>query len=165
MPVEIKRDKWLWAFAALLVAMTFALVWHHDVTFKEGAAFVVGALAMPGLFGTRKKPDDDNHDGGVTVPVSDAPGPTVQKIGERSLPAIITPVSLVALIWSALALTALTAACAAAASPDQKAAAADISYASDQLACVDKYDTRAEADACRERVRKQWHLDAGKADR
>lgn len=148
MPIEIKRDKWLWAFAVALVAMTFALVWHHDVTFKEGAAFVIGALAMPGLFGTRKK-EDDNHDGGVTVPVDDVPGPSVQKIGEKSLPAIITPITMVLVL----------AGCSA--SPQEKAAAADATYTADHLACVDEAKTLAESKACRAKVRAAWHVDGG----
>lgn len=154
MPIEIKRDKWLWAFAVALVAMTFALVWHRDVTFKEGAAFVVGALAMPGLFGTRKK-EDDNHDGGVTVPVEDIPGPSVQKIGEKALPAIITPITMAALAM------ALTASCAAAASPEQKATAADSTFTADMIKCVDDASTLAESKACRAKVRQTWHVDGG----
>ena len=65
--LQFKNDKALLAFAALLVVATALLVWHGDVTWKEGGAFIMGALALPGLFG--KKEDDDKKDppaGGAT---------------------------------------------------------------------------------------------------
>lgn len=34
--------------------------------------------------------------------------------------------------------------------------AAEASYAAEQLRCVDAAETRAEADACREKVRERW---------
>ncbi len=55
--LQFKNDKALIAFAVVLVGATAALIWHGDVTWKEGAAFIMGALALPGLFG--KKGDDD----------------------------------------------------------------------------------------------------------
>jgi hypothetical protein len=65
--LQFKNDKALLAFAAVLVVATAALIWHGDVTWKEGGAFIMGALALPGLFG--KKSDDDKKDppaGGAT---------------------------------------------------------------------------------------------------
>ena len=53
--LEFKKDPYLLAFAAFLVGCAVALVMHHDVTVKEAAGFLTGALAFPGLFG-RKDP-------------------------------------------------------------------------------------------------------------
>lgn len=44
-----------------------------------------------------------------------------------------------------------------------RTAEANSTYAADQLACVDKSETKAEADACRAKVREAWHVDAGGA--
>ena len=147
MPVQLKRDPYLWAFAVVLVIATMSAVYAGHATMREAAALIIGALAMPGLFGTRKK-EDDNHDGGVTVPV-DVPGPSVQKIGEKSLPAIITPITMILVL----------AGCSA--SPQEKAAAADATYTADHLACVDEAKTLAESKACRAKVRAAWHVDGG----
>lgn len=53
-PIQIKKDPYLLAFAAFLVLVTGGLVWHGDVSWKEAAAFIAGALALPGLFGVVK---------------------------------------------------------------------------------------------------------------
>ncbi len=42
------------------------------------------------------------------------------------------------------------------ASEAAKSAAADTAYATEQLRCVDKFDNRAEIDACRQGVRLKW---------
>lgn len=69
MPIELKRDPYLWGFSAFLVCFAGALVWHGDATFKEGAAFITGALAMPALFG--RKTDSDEL---PRIAMSDRPG-------------------------------------------------------------------------------------------
>ncbi len=193
MPIQIKRDPYLWAFAALLVVGTMALIWHHDVTFKEGAAFIGGALAMPALLGTKKKDDDDQPPGQTpvlvdertsnTLPVPREPSvmpyrtlaarfvePTPSALvmcagvgaggggGPRpwssawSMRGAILVASTVGLLWGCAAIT-----------PQQKAAAADSTYAADMLKCVDDATTLAESRACRTKVREQWHVDAGSA--
>jgi len=43
----------------------------------------------------------------------------------------------------------------------QKAAAAEASYAAEQLQCVDDARSLEESKACRERVREKWRGDAG----
>lgn len=55
MPFQFKKDPFLLCFAAVLAGGVFALVWHGDVKWETAAAFMSGALAMPGLFG-RKDP-------------------------------------------------------------------------------------------------------------
>lgn len=73
-----------------------------------------------------------------------------------------------ALVFAALVVIALEG-CV---STEAKQAAADTDYAAEQLACVDKFQTRVEIDSCREGVRIRWgvsqtvakRLDAG-ADR
>ncbi len=50
-----------------------------------------------------------------------------------------------------------------AASPAEKAAAADSTYAVEQLACVERSATIEESRACRAKVRERWHVDAGGA--
>jgi hypothetical protein len=67
----------------------------------------------------------------------------------------------IARVWAALALIALVAACAGAATAQQKSAAADASYAADMLKCVDDATTLAESKACRAKVRSTWHADGG----
>lgn len=62
LPIQFKRSPYLWLFSAVLVAVTGVLIWHHDVKFTEGAAFITGALAMPGLFGKKKDKDDTSDD-------------------------------------------------------------------------------------------------------
>lgn len=54
-PIQIKRDPVLLGFAAVLVIAAAFLVHHGDVSWKEAAAFVGGALALPGLFGATKQ--------------------------------------------------------------------------------------------------------------
>jgi hypothetical protein len=71
------------------------------------------------------------------------------------------PTLLIARLWAALALMALVAACAAAATPEQKAVAADATFLGDMLKCVDDATTLAESKACRAKVRQTWHVDAG----
>lgn len=39
---------------------------------------------------------------------------------------------------------------------DVREAAAEATYATEHLACVDRYDTHAEIDACRDDVRRRW---------
>lgn len=56
--LQFKTDARLIAFAVVLVVVTSALIWHKDVTVKEGFAFLGGALALPGLFGSAKSDDD-----------------------------------------------------------------------------------------------------------
>lgn len=148
MPIELKRDPYLWAFAAVLVLATFALVWHHDVTWKEGAAFITGALAMPALFGTKKK-DDDNRDGGVTVPVDDAPGPSVQQFGPKKLPGIITPITMAVML--------ITPSC----TPADPKLEAESGYDAQQKACIASHATKAAIDKCRDDVKAAWSNDAG----
>ena len=46
---EFKKDRALLAFAALLVVITAGLVWHKDVTWKEGAAFVTADERADGI--------------------------------------------------------------------------------------------------------------------
>lgn len=77
MPIELKKSPYLFAFAAFLVLVTGALIWHHDVTFKEGAAFITGALAMPALFGAKKSDGPSSDPKSVDVLVSEAPPPVV----------------------------------------------------------------------------------------
>ena len=49
--LKLKTHPALLGFAALLCLVVTALVLHGDATWKEGAAFLAGALALPGLFG------------------------------------------------------------------------------------------------------------------
>lgn len=66
--LKIKTDPKLLAFAALLVLVTAALIAHGDVSFKEGAAFIAGALALPGLFGkTQDEPPPPPNGGEIPV--------------------------------------------------------------------------------------------------
>lgn len=149
MPIELKKSPYLFGFAAVLVLATLALVWQHAITMREAVAFIMGALALPGLFGTKKKDDDDNNDGGVTVPVDDGPGASVQAIGPKKLPGVITPITMLFLVGCASA------------TPQEKAAAADATYAANHLKCVDAATTLAESKACRARVRAEWNVDGG----
>lgn len=55
--IQVKNDPPLLIFSAVLLIATFALIAHGDVTWKEGAAFILGALALPGLFGRKEKAD------------------------------------------------------------------------------------------------------------
>lgn len=41
-------------------------------------------------------------------------------------------------------------------SQDVRQRAAEATYATEHLACVDRYDTHAEIDACRDDVRRRW---------
>lgn len=186
MPIEIKKNAWLWVFSAFLVAATFALVWHKDVTFKEGAAFVTGALAMPALFGTKKKDDDDDQPPGQTpVLVDDTPAPSVQQLGPHKLPGIITPVtrsgpyreqarrhekppptpvpqpprplSAWSMRGALLVGCAALSACAAAHDPRVQA---EESYTGEQTKCAATEPSRAAIDACRERARIKWNVPA-----
>jgi hypothetical protein len=79
MPIQIKRDPFLFAFAGFLVLVVGGLIWHGDVTFKEGAAFIVGALAMPALFGKK-------DDGAQPPPLAPSllPPPFSPAISEKS---------------------------------------------------------------------------------
>lgn len=47
-------------------------------------------------------------------------------------------------------------------SNQQKAAAADSAYLAAQMKCIDDAQTATEADDCRDRVKAQWTVDAGK---
>ncbi len=133
MPIQFKASPYLLAFAAFLVLVTMALVWHHDVSWKEGAAFVVGALAMPGLFGAKPGPDD---------PPPPPPPPPA--------PATI--------ILSGALLTLALAGCF----PADKKVEAAAGYSAQQTKCVEQYATKSEIDACRDRVKAAWAVtDAG----
>lgn len=66
-----------------------------------------------------------------------------------------------------LTVTVGMSACQACSSPQQKAIAAESSFFAQQLECVDKASTKAEADACRKAVHEKWGVaetavDAGK---
>ncbi len=50
---------------------------------------------------------------------------------------------------------------ACSATPREKAAAADATYAADMLKCVDGATTLEASKACRAKVREQWHVDGG----
>jgi hypothetical protein len=52
----------------------------------------------------------------------------------------------------------LSAACSG---TQTKQEAAGATFAAEQLKCVDDAKTKAEADVCREGVRKAWHVDGG----
>lgn len=156
MKIEVKRDPFLFGFAAFLVLLVVALVWHKDVTFKEGAAFIMGALAMPALLGRAKGDDDDDLDGGVTVPV---PGAERTTDPEQHRPRGIAQ-QVVALAFAA----ALLVGCrepAAPITPQQKATTAEATYAAEMQHCVDVAETLAESTACRAQVRTRWATDGG----
>lgn len=53
--ITVKRDPYLFAFAGLLVVVVGGLVGAHVITWREAAAFLGGALALPGLFGAAEK--------------------------------------------------------------------------------------------------------------
>lgn len=65
------------------------------------------------------------------------------------------PASLVPLVGIG-AIIAMTNACSL--FGGDKAAQAEDAYKAQQLKCVDDYDTRAEIDACRRKVREEWGI-------
>lgn len=71
--LTLKKDPVLLGFAAILAIGAFVLVHQGIVTWKEAATFLLGALALPGLFGAKEKP------------VEEAKGPP---LGESGLPKI-----------------------------------------------------------------------------
>ncbi len=52
--VQFKRDPVLLGFALVLIVVAASLVYVHVITWKEATAFLMGALALPGLFGSSK---------------------------------------------------------------------------------------------------------------
>lgn len=54
MPIEIKKDPYLLAFAGLLVVCATALVWHGDLALDRVWPVVTAALLSPGLIGRKK---------------------------------------------------------------------------------------------------------------
>lgn len=52
--IEIKRDPKLLAFYAVLIVVVGVLVWHQDVTWQQGGAFLAAALGIPNVIGTKK---------------------------------------------------------------------------------------------------------------
>lgn len=65
--VKFKKDKYLLAFAGVLLIVTAVLVGLDKVTFKEAAAFLAGALALPGLFGATPDDEDPPAAGGAAI--------------------------------------------------------------------------------------------------
>lgn len=58
--LTFKRDPYLLGFAAIVVLVVGGLVFKGAVSWKEAAAFLTGALALPGLFGAKPSNDDDD---------------------------------------------------------------------------------------------------------
>ena len=58
--LQFKRDPRLIIFSIVLVLATAGLILHGDVSAKEGFGFLMGALAMPGLFGAAKTDDTES---------------------------------------------------------------------------------------------------------
>lgn len=55
----------------------------------------------------------------------------------------------------------MTLASCAGATPEQKAEAANETYAADMLGCVEGAGTLEESRACRAKARAKWHVDGG----
>lgn len=134
--LKFKKDPSLLAFAALLVLVTAALVAHHDISWQAGAAFLTGALAMPGLFGKSEEPEEDE---GKPPP----PGP---------------PAWLVLLLLG----TTVDVACASA-SPRDKAREAEERYRAEQVTCAATGKSREAIAECRAKVRERWNVADPKA--
>lgn len=60
--LEVKKSPYVWAFAALLVLFAAFAIHQKVCTFKEGAAFIVGALAFPALLGSKNDEDEGELD-------------------------------------------------------------------------------------------------------
>lgn len=67
--------------------------------------------------------------------------------------------AVLALFAVAFAVVSLTH--CASATPQQKADAAETTFASSMLACVEKSATIEQSHACRAEVRAKWHVDGG----
>lgn len=128
--IIIKKDKALFAFAAVLVVAVAALVVHGDVTWKEAGAFMLAAFALPGFFGSKPTSDPDDEDEPRDPPAGGA-----------------TPLIVGACL--------LLAACGAP-STETKQAEAEGAYGAALMACVDDAGTLAASKACRARVDLAW---------
>lgn len=125
--LQIKKDPYLLAFAAILIIAAEVLVGFDKVSFKEAAAFIGGALALPGLFGAASSDDD-----------STPPAP-----GAAALLALVAGASLIV-------------GCPRPLTPEEKQKAAEGSYGAELQTCVQQSKTAAQADECAADVRARW---------
>lgn len=137
--VTFKKSPALLGFAAVLVIAVAALVVHGDVTWKEAGAFLAGALALPGLFGSRPAPEDEDDQ---DPPAAGGASPLI--IG---------------------GMMALLVGCSSPspATPEQMQARreheADAAYTADMMKCTakDLYPTLDASARCTADVRRRWN--------
>lgn len=145
MAVEIKKDAVVLVTNAVIAVALLALVWQRVITWPQ-ALGALGLLLAPSIAKRarsgeeRTRKDDDDQDPPLT-------GGTI--------PLVNTPIMLLALAF------AFHSQGCASATPQEKAAAAEATFTSDMVSCVDKSATIQESRACRAKVRERWHVDAG----
>jgi len=134
MAIEIKKDAAVIATNAVVAVGIFVLVALKIIDWKVA----MGALALlvtPSIAGAQRDASERTRDSDKDPP---APPPV--------LPLIITPMMLI-----------FIAGCF----PVDKGVEADVGYKLQQGACIDRNNTRAAIDACRDRVKAAWAADSG----
>lgn len=147
MAIEAKRDIRVVVPYTVITLALFGALFVKACTWQQ---FLAGLalLNVPAFFGLKKSNDDDGT----------PPAQTPVFVDERTANTMPSaPLKRGALISGVVML----AACAAAATPQQKNDAADATYAADMARCVDEATTLAESKACRANVRATWHVDGG----
>lgn len=107
--VEFKKDPRVIVFAIVLVAVVGGLVWHGDLSAKEGLAFLGAALALPGLFGAKK--DDEPPTGASGLPRINQSDPPPASSGSRLRAATFHAAGVLALVTALFAIGTLLSGC------------------------------------------------------